>query len=93
MSLPCGSRIFTLFTYLTDVDEGGETEFPELGLKVTPKKGRAVLWPSVLDMDPTKEDHRTVHIAQPPVSGMKYSINSWIHSRDFKAAHAISCAG
>ena len=40
---------------------GGETNFPDLGIAVTPKKGRALLWPSTLDSDPTKIDIRTRH--------------------------------
>lgn len=45
----CGVRIFTLYFYLNDTEEGGGTRFPELDITVTPKRGRAVLWPSVYD--------------------------------------------
>ena len=38
----CGPRILTFFIYLSDVEEGGETNFPMLNMAVTPKKGRAV---------------------------------------------------
>ena len=33
--LSCGPRILTFFLYLSDVEEGGETAFPSLGIKVT----------------------------------------------------------
>lgn len=36
----------TLLTYLSDVEEGGETFFPTLGIKVKARKGSAVVWPN-----------------------------------------------
>ena len=47
--LACGTRILTFFLYLSDVEEGGETAFPTLGISVKPKKGKALLWPSTMD--------------------------------------------
>ena len=32
-----------------DILTGGETHFPHLNISVTPKKGRALLWPSTYD--------------------------------------------
>ena len=29
---PTGNRVLTFFMYLSDVEEGGETEFPTLGI-------------------------------------------------------------
>jgi len=48
---PQGVRVYTFFVYLSDVEAGGGTRFTDLGITVTPKLGRAVLWPSVLDSD------------------------------------------
>jgi prolyl 4-hydroxylase len=74
--LPCGVRMLTLFLYLNDVEEGGGTSFPlvndEEGIVVQPKKGNALLWPSVLDEDPEKKDGRTDHEALPVLKGIKY---------------------
>ena len=50
-SQPIGPRILTVFLYLNDDFEGGETRFTNLNLSVTPKRGRAVMWPSVLGVD------------------------------------------
>eukprot|EP00606_Chrysophyceae_sp_TOSAG23-5_P001310 GSChrysophyteH2.ASY1.ANO1.1413.1 assembled CDS len=47
-----GPRVMTFFLYLSDVEEGGETCFSFMGICVQPKRGRALLWPSVLDADP-----------------------------------------
>lgn len=77
-----GVRILTLFLYLNDVEEGGGTNFPLLrDLTVQPRKGRALLWPSVLNEDPNKKDDRTDHQALPVLSGIKYGANAWIHQR------------
>ena len=39
-----GPRVYTLFLYLNDCPEGGSTKFPNVGIEVFPKRGRAVLW-------------------------------------------------
>ena len=70
--LPCGVRMLTLFLYLNDVEEGGGTRFPLLDITVQPKKGSAVLWPSVLDSAPESKDARTDHEALPVLKGVKY---------------------
>ena len=59
--LACGPRILTFFLYLSDVEEGGETAFPMLGISVKPKKGKALLWPSVIDSDLLQYEARTLH--------------------------------
>mmetsp|Transcript_1878 Transcript_1878/g.2491 ORF Transcript_1878/g.2491 Transcript_1878/m.2491 type:complete len:129 (-) Transcript_1878:1634-2020(-) len=87
-----GHRILTIFLYLSDV-EGGETEFPELGLKVTPKAGRAVMWPSVTNEDPSSQDLRTVHSSLAVLKGVKYGANIWVHSHNYKVARLWGCTG
>jgi prolyl 4-hydroxylase len=67
-----GVRILTVFLYLNDVEEGGETHFSRLNITVQPKRGRVVIWPSVLDHDPSLEDWRTRHEALPVKRGIKY---------------------
>ena len=71
----------------------GETDFYNLRIKVTPKKGRAVLWPSVFSDRPFTQDRRTMHEALPVKKGKKYGANVWIHQHDFKAAHRMGCSG
>ena len=69
---PVGVRILTFFLYLNDVEEGGETRFPRIGLQVKPATGRAVLWPSIFDDDPNMNDIRSDHEARPVIKGVKY---------------------
>jgi len=88
---PTGVRILTFYFYLNDVEEGGGTNFPKLGMTVTPKKGRAVLWPSVYDQHPNSQDSRSNHQAMPVIKGVKYGCNAWIHQRDFQTNNAKGC--
>jgi prolyl 4-hydroxylase len=70
----------------------GETNFPRNhNLSVTPKKGRAVLWPSVYNESPHDQDSRSNHQALPVLRGVKYGANAWIHQRDFKGPNSRGC--
>jgi prolyl 4-hydroxylase len=89
---PFGPRVYTFFLYLSDVESGGETRFPKLNISVQPKKGRALLWPSVYDDRPLYMDSRTTHEARPVVTGTKYAGNLWQHPWNFKKPHKQGCA-
>jgi prolyl 4-hydroxylase len=86
-----GVRILTFFMYLNDVEEGGETDFPQLGITVKPKKGQALLWPNVYMRNPDARDGRTMHQALPVKKGVKYAANLWLHQRDFKTPFYNLC--
>jgi prolyl 4-hydroxylase len=81
----------TLFLYLNDVEEGGETHFPHIDTVVKPKRGRAVLWPSVLNEAPNIKDFRTEHEAWAVKKGIKYGANAWMHQRDYRVPHYSGC--
>ena len=76
---------------LRTVEEGGGTDFPNLKLTVMPKRGRALIWPSVLDEKPDEKDGRTMHQALPVTKGVKYGANAWVHQRDFKGPAKRGC--
>ena len=70
-----GVRIYTLFMYLNDVEEGGGTRFTDLPggpLTFQPQRGKAILWPSVLAEAPDQIDPRTHHEALPVTKGEKF---------------------
>jgi prolyl 4-hydroxylase len=91
LNMPMGPRILTLFVYLSGVEEGGGTHFPELNVTVEAKPGRAVLWPSVYSDEPRTNDPRSDHEALPVIRGRKYGCNIWAHARDYKASFARDC--
>lgn len=62
-------RQLVQFIYLNDVEEGGETEFPEFGIKIQPKEGMMVTFPPFWTHE---------HIGHPPISGPKYAVTSWM---------------
>ena len=86
-----GPRILTFFLYLSDVEEGGGTNFPVLNITVQPKRGKALLWPSTFNDAPMKKDARTDHAAMPVIKGQKYAANAWIHQYDFQTPHKKGC--
>jgi prolyl 4-hydroxylase len=87
-----GVRTLTIFLYLNTVEAGGGTNFPLLNnMTVMPKRGRALIWPSVLDANPNERDPRTDHQALPVEKGVKFGANAWIHQRDFKEPFARAC--
>ena len=86
-------RVLTVFMYLNDVEEGGATNFPYLGIKNEAKLGRILIWPNAMHSDASKMDERTAHEAQPVIKGVKYAANAWFHLYDFKTPNKWTCTG
>ena len=74
-----------------NVEAGGHTHFPRLNISVRPKRGSALLWPSVLDHDPNERDDRTEHEAVAVREGTKFAANYWLHLWDFEGPDALGC--
>ena len=88
----CGVRILTAYLYLNDVEAGGGTQFTDMNLVVMPKRGRLLLWPSVLDDQPQSRDGATHHEALPVEQGIKYGVNAWVHYRNFRYVYQVHCS-
>jgi hypothetical protein len=70
---PTGSaRAVSAIVYLNDAYEGGHVEFTNFNIKIKPKPGMLLLFPS---------NYAYTHIAHPVISGTKYAIVTWLHDR------------
>ncbi|SDB92978.1 2OG-Fe(II) oxygenase [Acinetobacter boissieri] len=77
-----GQRISTLIMYLNDVEEGGATYFPELGIHVMPVKGSAVYF-EYYNTETKTLDPRSLHAGMPVVKGEKWIMTKWVRDQQY----------
>ncbi|XP_060096477.1 prolyl 4-hydroxylase subunit alpha-2 isoform X1 [Heteronotia binoei] len=77
--LGSGNRVATFLNYMSDVEAGGATVFPDFGAAIWPKKGTAVFWYNLFRSG--EGDYRTRHAACPVLVGCKWVSNKWFHER------------
>jgi predicted 2-oxoglutarate/Fe(II)-dependent dioxygenase YbiX len=65
-------RSVSAIIYLNDDYEGGEVEFINFNIKIKPKSGMLLLFPS---------NYAYTHIAHPVISGTKYALVTWMKDR------------
>ncbi|WHZ20409.1 MAG: hypothetical protein OJF55_002558 [Rhodanobacteraceae bacterium] len=63
------NRYLVYLWYLNDVEEGGETEFSSLGIKVRPRAGRLLMFPPYWMFQ---------HTGRSPTSGEKYILSTYL---------------
>jgi prolyl 4-hydroxylase len=76
-------RFKTVLVYLNHDYKGGETVFPEIGLKVRGRKGDALIFTSALPdrtVDPLSK-----HAGMPVSGGIKYLCTKWIREKRWVA--------
>lgn len=76
-----GQRVASLVIYLNDVEAGGETVFPEVGLSVAPAKGSAVYF-AYTDAQ-SRCDPLSFHGGTPVVRGEKWIATRWLRELPF----------
>ncbi len=70
-----GNRTWTCMITLNDVEEGGDTYFPTLDKRFTPKAGQALIW---YNLDENGLAHPlTLHTGQAVKKGEKFIVTQW----------------
>ena len=78
-----GQRTWTAMVFLNDVEEGGQTEFTDLGVSVEPRAGTLLIWNNVKP-DGTPNE-LTIHAGRPVVKGVKHIITKWFRENPWGA--------
>jgi len=74
-----GNRKMSTLVYLNDDFEGGETDFPHLGIRIEPERGKLVTWDNMTEVG--ELDHTSIHEGMPVISGIKYVAIIFIRER------------
>jgi prolyl 4-hydroxylase len=76
-----GQRVATLIMYLNDVEAGGSTVFPDIGLDVLPRRGNAVYFAYCTPEG--QLDKRTLHGGSPVAEGEKWIATKWLRQENY----------
>jgi len=74
-----GQRSITAMAFLNKVDEGGHTDFPQLGLSIEPRPGALLIWNNA-DAEGVPNP-LTLHAGTPVMRGVKHIITKWYRVR------------
>ena len=75
------TRIMTGLIWLNEQFEGGETEFPNLNIRVRGGVGDMLVFRN--EHDDGSQDDRLVHAGLPVSQGIKWMASRWIRAADF----------
>jgi prolyl 4-hydroxylase len=76
-----GQRVATLVMYLNDVEAGGSTIFPTVGLDVLPRRGNAVYFAYTTEQG--ELDARSLHGGSPVFAGEKWIATKWFRQNAY----------
>lgn len=77
-----GQRLYSCMFYLNDDFQGGETEFPELGVTIQPEACKMIVWSNV--NSDNSLDYTTLHAGLPVTQGEKWICLVWVRENQFK---------
>jgi len=86
-----GERIMTFLVYLNEGYDGGETEFPRLGVRHKGRRGEGLYFVNALPEG--TPDRRTWHAGRPPVADEKWILSQFIRNRPIVPFYEGSIAG
>jgi prolyl 4-hydroxylase len=75
-----GQRLATLLIYLREPERGGETTFPDLGLRFAAKRGCALFF----SYDRPHPSTKTLHGGAPVIAGEKWVATKWLREGVFE---------
>ena len=74
-------RDLSVVCFLNDDFAGGELDFPDLGLRITPQAGTLVCFPA---------DHHYLHGVQPVTAGHRYTLVTWLRVRGMPSPEELN---
>ncbi len=77
-----GQRLFTTICYLNNVEAGGETEFPDLKIRVAPKLGRVLVFGNTVLGSNDRHPH-SLHAGVAVTAGEKWALTFWWRERPY----------
>jgi prolyl 4-hydroxylase len=81
-----GQRTWTAMIFLNEPESGGETAFPDAGLKIAPRAGNLLAWNN---LDAAGQPNPfSIHQGCPVKGGVKYIVTKWFRERMWGASNA-----
>lgn len=77
-----GQRLVTAILYLNDVEQGGKTNFPKIGIEVEPDRGGLLIFHNCFE-DTADRHPKSLHGGMPVLEGEKWITNLWFRERAF----------
>lgn len=78
-----GNRVMTAILYLNQVEQGGDTYFSNLDLRVTPRQGSVMIFQDVEKHDASKPHPLSRHAGMPVERGEKWIVNFWFRHQPY----------
>jgi prolyl 4-hydroxylase len=85
-----GQRTWTAMVFLNEPEAGGCTNFPDAGVKITPKTGNLLIWNNN-DLY-GQPNHFSRHQGMPVEAGLKYVVTKWFRERVWIRADLLSAS-
>jgi prolyl 4-hydroxylase len=82
-----GQRTWTAMVFLNEPKEGGETDFPLLGIALKPQTGTMAVWNN-MDVH-GHPNMKTLHAGTPVRKGIKHVITKWYRQEPWRLLNPV----